>query len=95
MSNISDKFTYLIAGWAGFYVMAIEMLGARILAPYFGSGVYVWGAVITTFMLGLSGGYLVGGHLSTKEPTLKRLGILLLFSVVSVVPLLFNNNGMI
>ena len=24
---------YLIAGWSGFYVMAIELLGGRILAP--------------------------------------------------------------
>jgi hypothetical protein len=91
MQNISRWFTYIIAGWSGFYVMSIEMLGARILAPYFGSGVYVWGAVITTFMLALSAGYLAGGYLSTLETTLPRLGALLLLAVVSSAPLLFSN----
>jgi len=33
---------YLIAGWSGFFVMGIELLGGRLLAPYFGSSIYVW-----------------------------------------------------
>ncbi len=86
---------YLVAGWAGFFGMALEMLGARVLAPYFGNGVYVWGAVITTFMLGLSLGYLIGGHLSTRDVKLRRLGALLIFATVAVAPLLMNPTGMI
>jgi hypothetical protein len=90
MQNISRWLVYLIAGWSGFYVMAVEMLGARILAPYFGSGVYVWGAIITVFMLGLSGGYLAGGYLSTLETSLSRLGALLILAVVAAFPLLIS-----
>ena len=45
---------YLIAGWSGFLVMAVELLGGRLLAPTFGSSIYVWGAIITIFMLALS-----------------------------------------
>lgn len=92
MDDFSRFTTYLVAGWAGFYVMAIEILGARILAPYFGGSIYVWGAVITVFMLGLSIGYLIGGHLSTREATLLKLGTLLLFSVLATVPLLFSSS---
>ena len=55
---------YLIAGWSGFFVMALELLGGRLLAPYFGSSIYVWGAIITVFMLALSVGYLAGGYWS-------------------------------
>ena len=68
---------YLIAGWSGYYVMGIELLGGRLFAPYFGSSIYVWGAIITVFMLALSIGYLCGGRASLREPTLERLALIL------------------
>jgi MFS family permease len=52
----------------GFVIMGIELLGARIMAPYFGSSVHVWGSIITVFMLSLSLGYLIGGRLSSRAP---------------------------
>jgi hypothetical protein len=79
---------YLIAGWSGFYVMAIELLGGRILAPYFGSSIYVWGAVITVFMLALSVGYLLGGRASLHAPSLKRLSAILVAAGFTAVPVL-------
>ena len=48
--------------------MTIEMLGARILSPYFGGSLSVWGSIITIFMLALAMGYLLGGRLSTRRP---------------------------
>lgn len=77
---------YLIAGWSGYYVMALELLGARALSPYFGSGIYVWGAVITVFMLSLSIGYLLGGRLSLKRASTRVLGFVLLAAVASALP---------
>jgi predicted membrane-bound spermidine synthase len=52
----------------GFVIMAIELLGGRVLSPYFGTSVYVWGSIITIFMLSLSLGYLWGGRLSSRTP---------------------------
>jgi hypothetical protein len=79
---------YLIAGWSGFFVMAVELLGGRLLAPTFGSSIYVWGAIITIFMLALSIGYLAGGRWSTHAPSVRRLGMLLIVAAISVVPML-------
>jgi hypothetical protein len=79
---------YLIAGWSGFFVMAIELLAGRLLAPYFGSSIYVWGAIITVFMLALSLGYLAGGRASLSAPSLRRLAILLLIAAAATVPVL-------
>lgn len=79
---------YLIAGWSGFFVMAVELLGGRLLAPTFGSSIYVWGAIITVFMLALSLGYLVGGRLSVRAPSVRRLGLILIVVALSVSPLL-------
>ena len=42
---------YALAFTGGFVIMSLELLGGRVLAPYFGSSVYVWGSIITVFML--------------------------------------------
>jgi len=78
--------TYLLAGWSGYFVMALELLGGRALGPYFGSGIYVWGAIITLFMLSLSLGYLAGGALSTARPSLPKLGAIVLLAAVAALP---------
>ncbi|HEY0683619.1 MAG TPA: fused MFS/spermidine synthase [Steroidobacter sp.] len=80
--------SYSIAGWSGFFVMAVELLGGRLLAPTFGSSIYVWGAIITVFMLALSIGYLAGGRLSMNEPSVRKLGAILMVAALTVLPLL-------
>lgn len=67
--------------------MGIELLGGRILAPFFGSSVHIWGSIITVFMLSLSFGYLIGGKLSTKNASLTRYGLIFLFAGVTVLPI--------
>ena len=37
--------------------MSLEILGSRVLAPHYGSSVYVWGSLITTFLTALAVGY--------------------------------------
>lgn len=79
---------YLIAAWSGFFVMTVELLGGRLLAPTFGSSIYVWGAIITVFMLALSIGYLIGGRWSTQAPSVRKLGTILGLAALSVAPML-------
>jgi len=81
--------SYVIAGWSGFFVMSVELLGGRLLAPTFGSSIYVWGALITVFMLALSLGYLAGGRWSTHAPSVRRLGGILIVAAFSIAPILF------
>jgi hypothetical protein len=78
---------FLVAAWSGYYVMAIELLSGRILAPNFGNSIYVWGGIITVFMLALSLGYLLGGQLSIFAPTLRRLGLVLVAAGVASLPI--------
>jgi hypothetical protein len=66
----------LIACGCGWFVMELEILGVRALAPYFGSAVYiVMGSVIGVFLLSLSSGYMLGGWLSRKANSKLALGI--------------------
>src|SRR3954470_513452 len=84
--GISTIHCYAIATWSGFFVMAVELLGARLLAPTFGSSIYVWGALITVFMLALSIGYLAGGRYSMRNPTQRKLGAILLLAAIAALP---------
>ena len=77
---------FCMAGWSGFFVMGVELLSGRILAPSFGSGIYVWGGIITVFMLALSIGYLAGGRLSLWQPSLRKLATLLIAAALTTLP---------
>lgn len=85
-------FVYLLAGWSGFFVMALELLGGRALGPFFGTGIYVWGAIITLFMLSLSIGYLIGGSLSASRPSVEKLSAILLLAMLAALPCVMASN---
>jgi MFS family permease len=86
MNIVKRSLIFFIAGWSGFFVMAVELLSGRILAPNFGNSIYVWGGIITIFMLALSIGYLIGGRLSIREPSLEKLSIILMVAAASTTP---------
>lgn len=91
MRGTASLINGLILGLAfcsGFIIMSVELLGGRILAPYFGSSVYVWGSIITVFMLALSIGYLLGGKLSLHDPSLKRHSLFFICAAVALLPLI-------
>lgn len=69
--------------------MGIELLGGRILAPFFGSSVHIWGSIITVFMLSLSIGYLLGGKYSTHNASLSRYGAIFVIAGLLVLPIAF------
>ncbi|OKY27641.1 MULTISPECIES: fused MFS/spermidine synthase [Thalassotalea] len=86
-SKFHNSLVYALAFSSGFSIMGIELLGGRILAPYFGSSVHIWGSIITVFMLSLSLGYLLGGKLSTRNASLKRYGTIFLIAGITVLPI--------
>jgi MFS family permease len=82
-----NTFIYLLAFTSGFCIMGIELLGGRILAPFFGSSVHIWGSIITVFMLSLSLGYLFGGKLSTRSASLAIYGIIFVIAAIALLPI--------
>lgn len=52
----------------GAVVMALELTASRILAPYFGNSIFVWGSLIGVVLTGLSAGYYIGGRVADKRP---------------------------
>ncbi|MEX2365630.1 MAG: fused MFS/spermidine synthase [Pseudohongiellaceae bacterium] len=86
--NLNNSLILGLAFTSGFIIMSIELLGGRILAPYFGSSIYVWGSIITVFMLSLSVGYLTGGRLSLHNPSLKRHAGFFILGGIAILPII-------
>lgn len=86
IKKASTYWAFTIAGWSGFYVMMVELLSGRLIAPYFGNNVYIWGSVIFVFMLGLAVGYLLGGLYSRHHPKVTRLCAILWASALATLP---------
>lgn len=68
----------LVVFTCGAVVMSFEILGSRVLAPNFGSSVFVWGSLISVFLAGLSAGYYFGGRLADINPSSRKLGIMII-----------------
>lgn len=73
--------------------MAAELCGAKLLAPVFGSSLYVWASVMGITLMALAAGYFVGGSFSIKPKPDKLLYSILNFAALFVLlmPLISNS----
>jgi spermidine synthase len=71
-----DLRLYVIVFISGAAVLALEILGTRILGPFYGMGLFLWSALITVTLAALSVGYAVGGRWADRGPSFSRLGLL-------------------
>ncbi len=76
---------YLTVFLTGASVMVIELLGTRMIAPFYGASLYVWSSLISVTMIALAVGYFVGGHWADKA---KRTGLSLIIVLAAIFTLL-------
>ncbi|MDZ7267974.1 MAG: fused MFS/spermidine synthase [candidate division KSB1 bacterium] len=70
-------FIYFVVFVSGAAVLAVEILGTRILGPFYGVSLFLWSALITVTLAALSLGYVLGGRWADRGPQLTRLCSLL------------------
>jgi spermidine synthase len=58
---------------SGAVLLGVEIASSRVLAPFFGNSLYVWGALIGVVLTGLAIGYWVGGALADRRPAVSLL----------------------
>ena len=79
------RYLYVTACIAGAAIMIVEILGAKMLAPYFGTSHFVWTAQIAVTLAALALGYYAGGRLVDRSARLGRLYLAILVAALALV----------
>lgn len=68
---------YFVVVISGASVLALEILGTRLLGPFYGVSLFLWSALITVTLAALSIGYAFGGRWADRGPRMSHLGFCL------------------
>lgn len=81
LNNFSIELVIFICGSI---VMVFEIVGSRILGPYFGTSTFVWSSIIGVILGSLSLGYYLGGKAADKSASKLSLSHIILLSAVFI-----------
>ncbi len=67
--------------------LVLEIVAARLIAPYVGMSLYTWTAIIAAVLAGMSAGHWIGGRLAgaSDSRVLARVAVLFAFSALNVL----------
>ena len=82
----------LVSFFSGAATMILEMTGSRMVAPFFGTSLIVWTALIGIIMTSLCIGNWLGGSWADKRPEAKLLGRILIFAAIIIAVTAFLSN---
>ncbi len=85
-------FVEIIIFLAGALTMIFEIVGSRVLGPFFGTSVFVWTSLIGIIMGSLSVGYWAGGKLSEKRSDFIILSWILILAAIFILITAIGNN---
>ncbi|MEK7583686.1 MAG: fused MFS/spermidine synthase, partial [Patescibacteria group bacterium] len=68
MHELQRYFLYGTLFITGGVILVIEIAGSRVVAPFYGSSIFVWSSLITVTLASLAIGYALGGALADRKP---------------------------
>ena len=75
---MKDRSLYVIVSISGASVLALEILGTRVLGPFYGVSLYLWSALISVTLIALAAGYASGGRLADRSASSAKLASIIL-----------------
>jgi spermidine synthase len=85
ITQFGNAWLYFTVFITGASVMVIELLGTRMIAPFYGASLYVWSSLISVTMIALAIGYFVGGRWADRAG---RTGLSLIIALAGLCTLL-------
>lgn len=82
--NIQKNILEITVFLCGAIVMIFEIVGSRVLGPYFGTSIFVWTTLIGIVLGGLSFGYYFGGKIADRKANLKILSLIVFLAAASI-----------
>ena len=73
MRGVAARPVEIVVFVAGATLLGVEIAASRVLAPFFGNSLFVWGALIGVVLAGLAVGYWFGGTLVDRFPSMRLL----------------------
>ncbi|MCE7914669.1 MAG: SAM-dependent methyltransferase [Nitrosomonas sp. PRO4] len=80
----SKAWLYCTVFLTGAAVMVIELLGTRLIAPFYGASLYVWTSLIAVTLIALALGYYIGGIWADRA----RSGLSLIIALAGLLTLI-------
>lgn len=82
--KISKYLLEIVVFVCGAVVMIFELVGSRVLGPYFGTSLFVWTSLIGIILGSLSFGYYLGGKIADKQCSFKSLSLIIFLAAISI-----------
>lgn len=99
INTLGRVWLYLTVFLTGAAVMILELLGARIMAPFYGAGLYVWSSLISVTLMALALGYFTGGRWADRAG--RGLSFIIVLAALLILlipwlihPVLLNTNAL-
>ncbi len=88
--TLQDWMLILLVFVEGACALAVEISASRLLAPYFGTSLFIWANVIGLILLYLTIGYYMGGRFADRHPRASVLYTLTIIAafLIALIPLI-------
>lgn len=84
----AQKRLLILSFFEGSCVMVAELAGGKMLAPYYGTSLYVWASTLAITLGALTIGYYLGGEFSKREPAKRQRSLFLTLAIASALVIL-------